>query len=92
MSLGFCETCYRRQNIKQYNARSDSLKERALSEYKARSVENGGPIPDFCVGILTNLTQVSQPDELFNKNKERKHQTELTVFLKTSFIFVTISN
>ena len=39
-----------------YNARSDWLKERALSEYRARSVEKWRT--NLCFGILTNLTPI----------------------------------
>ena len=42
-----------------YNARSDWLKERALSEYRARPVEQWRT--NFCFGILTNLTQIKRP-------------------------------
>ena len=42
-----------------YNARSDWLKERALSEYRARSVEKWRT--NLCFGILTNLTPIKRP-------------------------------
>ena len=42
-----------------YNARSDWLKERALSEYRARSVEKWRT--NLCFGILTNMTQIKRP-------------------------------
>ena len=42
-----------------YNARSDWLKERALSEYRARPVEQWRTNLRF--GILTNLTQIKRP-------------------------------
>ena len=42
-----------------YNARSDWLKECALSEYRARSVEKWRT--NLCFGILTNLTPIKRP-------------------------------
>ena len=42
-----------------YNARSDWLKERALSEYRARSVEKWRT--NLCFGISTNLTPIKRP-------------------------------
>ena len=42
-----------------YNARCDWLKERALSEYRARSVEKWRT--NLCFSILTNLTQIKRP-------------------------------
>ena len=42
-----------------YNARSDWLKERALSEYRVRSVEKWRT--NLCFGILTNLTPIKRP-------------------------------
>ena len=42
-----------------YNARSDWLKECALSEYRARPVEQWRT--NSCFGILTNLTEIKRP-------------------------------
>ena len=44
-----------------YNARSDWLKERPLSEYRARSVEKWRTNLSMCFGILTNLTPIKRP-------------------------------
>ena len=41
-----------------YNARSDWLKQRALSENRARVDDGKLASSNFCFGILTNLTQI----------------------------------
>ena len=41
-----------------YNARSDWLKQRALSENRARVDDGKLASSKFCFGILTNLTQI----------------------------------
>ena len=44
-----------------YNARSDWLKQRALSENRARVDDGKLASSNFCFGILANLTQIKHP-------------------------------
>ena len=44
-----------------YNARSDWLKQRALSENRARVDEGKLASSNFCFGILANLAQIKHP-------------------------------